>query len=82
MQGLNIVNNSLTRLYRSHSHSSVTATVAPVQRSDDALEASVSLPDTDNDCDKVMSVPHLDHEGSHLDDNQGIKETAQHVVCM
>ena len=84
MQELNIANCSLTQLYRSHAHPSVTATVSPVQRSNNVLTSTAGPPGIDNNCDKITLAPcspnHMrEHEEAHL---QGNKETTQSMVCV
>lgn len=82
MQELNIANRSLAQLYRSRTHPSVTATVSPVQRSNNALTSTAGPPETDNNCDKITLTacsPSLEHEEPHVQAN---KETTQSVVCM
>jgi len=79
------MNNSLARLYQSHSQSLVTAAVTPVQKSDNEL--ATDPPVTDSEHEKVMLTPqspHFDnneHNEPPVDGNQKIKATAQFVVC-
>ena len=86
IQELNIMNNSLTRLYQSHGHPSVTAAVTPVQRSDNTL-AMPSPPGTaklDDDIEKVTfppCSPKLECKEPHIDSSQSIKEVAESMVC-
>ena len=75
------MNNSLTRLYSSHGHSSVIATVTSVQGDNNETTVMRSPPDTQNDVEKATSIPcspnHV-HEESGI---QSIKELAESVVC-
>ena len=81
------MNNSLTRLYQSHGHPSVTAAVTPVQRSDNPLATMSSPPgvdNLDNDGEKVTLAPCspiLEHKEPHVEGGQSIKEVAESLVC-
>lgn len=76
------MNNSLTRLYQSHGHSSVMATVTPVQRSNDAATVTTSpISTTDDNCEKIALAQNLELKESHVDSSQSIKEPTQPMVC-
>lgn len=76
------MNDSLTRLYQSHGHPSVTTTVTPV---DNAMESPPGTENLDND-EKVTLGPcspaiEIEHKEPHIDSGQSIKEVAQCLVC-
>ena len=80
------MNNSLARLYQLHSQSLATATVTPVQQSDNEL--TTNHPSVvDNDHERLTLTPqspnldNKDHDEPHVDDSQSTKATAQFVVC-
>ena len=79
------MNNSLTRLYQSHGHPSVTTTVTPV---DNAMATMPSPPGTENldNDEKVMlgrcsPAVEIEHKESHTDSSRGIKKVTQCLVC-